>query len=68
MCVFSVLLGRYIMCYYRFSDDMKLGQIKWQKVGKLTSMPDWAVDKHTFRGKYGKGTKHLVKKKPNGGK
>ena len=26
-------------------------------------MPDWAVDKHTFRGKFGKGCLHIVKKK-----
>ena len=25
-------------------------------------MPDWAVDKHTFRGKHGKGTMHILKK------
>ena len=45
---------------------MTLGQIKWNKVEKLSSMPAWAVDKHTFRGKRGKGTKHIVKKKPSG--
>ena len=55
------------MYVFSFSDDMKLGQIKWQEVGKLTAMPDWAVDKHTFRGKSGRGTKHLVKGKRNNG-
>lgn len=47
---------------------MKLGQVKWPEVGKLTCMPEWAVDKHTFRGKNGKGTKHLVKNNVKNGK
>lgn len=29
-------------------------------------MPGWAVDKHTFRGKFGRGTKCILKKKPQG--
>ena len=32
--------------------EMRLGQMGWKHVGKLDQMPSWAVDKHTFRGKY----------------
>lgn len=35
----------------------------WTKVGVLPSMPDWAVDKHTYRGKFGKSSAELFKKK-----
>ena len=49
-----------------FADAMKLGTVKWSDVKKIRRMPSWAVDKHTFRGKHGKGTNHLVKTKPNG--
>lgn len=40
---------------------IKSREIRWNEVERLTQMPHWAVDKHTFRGKYGKGTKHLMK-------
>ncbi len=47
-------------------NDLTLGNFKWSGVNVLQEMPDWAVDKHTFRGKFGKGTRHLVKTKPKG--
>lgn len=35
----------------------------WKDVGVLDRMPDWAVDKHTFRGKFGKSSAELFQKK-----
>ena len=46
----------------RVVDDVGLDKVSWKDVAKLDSMPSWAVDKHTFRGKFGKGTRHLLKK------
>lgn len=59
--------NKFLIWSFLYTDDMQLGNVNWAEVDKLTAMPDWAVDKHTFRGKNGKGTKHLVKKKPNAG-
>ena len=36
---------------------------EWTKVERLTTMPSWAVDKHTFRGKCGHATPAYTKKR-----
>jgi len=41
----------------RHYSNLKVGEIKWSQVRKIDSLPDWAVDKHTFRGKTGRSTK-----------
>ena len=46
-----------------YIDCSNLGQVDWKGVKKLDTMPDWAVDKHTFRGKFGKMSKHIYLKK-----
>jgi hypothetical protein len=43
--------------------DTAVGKWDWNDVGKLEAMPEWAVDKHTYRGKFGKASKHLFLKK-----
>ena len=43
--------------------DTTVGNLDWKHVGKLDSMPEWATDKHTYRGKFGKASKHLFVKK-----
>lgn len=43
--------------------DMKLEPGFWVDVGVLETMPDWAVDKHTYRGKFGKSSAELFKRK-----
>ena len=42
--------------------DMTLGHIEWVNVSPLTNIPDWAVDKHTHRGRTGLSTKALFDK------
>jgi hypothetical protein len=37
--------------------------VEWDSVGKIKEMPLWAIDKHTFRGKFGKSTVDEVIKK-----
>ena len=67
ICVRLVLFT--IVAHVQFKDDVKnvdlsnVRKTEWENVEKLTHMPSWAVDKHTFRGKFGKGTSHLIKKK-----
>ncbi len=63
---------RLILCsavvHYLYSDRIRhvdviqLGNLDWAGVPMLNRMPSWAVDKHTFRGKFGRGTRHLLKK------
>ena len=40
-----------------------VGSLDWKTVEVLSKMPDWATDKHTYRGKYGKATMPLLTKK-----
>ena len=46
--------------------NKRLGRVDWKTVRKPKYMPGWAVDKHTFRGKFGRDTKCILKKKPTG--
>ena len=39
---------------------------EWEDVKTLTHMPDWAVDKHTFRGKFGSSTAKILTARPEG--
>ena len=41
----------------------QVGSVDWENVSKLNHMPSWAVDKHTFRGKFGKESLHIFRKK-----
>ncbi|KAL4231191.1 hypothetical protein ACF0H5_008773 [Mactra antiquata] len=43
--------------------DMKTAEVNWEKIGMIETMPHWAVDKHTYRGKYGKSSRELFLKK-----
>lgn len=43
--------------------EIEVGSVKWNEVQALECMPGWAVDKHTYRGKFGKSSEHLFLKK-----
>ena len=43
--------------------DIELKADFWKDVGVLDAMPDWAVDKHTYRGKFGKSSAELFQRK-----
>ena len=46
----------------KHEDDLACS-VEWDSVGKIKEMPSWAIDKHTFRGKFGKSTMDVVMKK-----
>lgn len=58
------------VAYLLFQDSMSPwgGErpFNWSTVETLSAMPSHAVDKHTYRGKYGKPSKPLLKEKPSG--
>ena len=41
-------------------------QVDWGLIGKLNVMPNWAVDKHTHRGRTGKASEPLLVERPEG--
>ena len=41
----------------------QVSSVNWESVPTLDHMPSWAVDKHTFRGKFGKESLHIFRKK-----
>lgn len=66
LILFSVVTHRIYSHEVTSAGKISLGNINWSAVGPLKVMPSWAVDKHTFRGKFGKSTKHLVGDRPDG--
>ena len=66
VCVRLILFCTVTQLMYGSTADkspVNTDRVDWPSVTQLTSMPDWATDKHTFRGKFGKGTTHLIKQK-----
>ena len=65
LILFTVLIQRMYKdkSINEVGNNTESDKIKWSEVGVLSSMPSWAVDKHTYRGKTGNQTVHLVKKK-----
>lgn len=43
--------------------DTTVHKVDWRQIRKLDVMPDWAVDKHTYRGKFGKSSRNIFLKK-----
>ena len=62
-CILSVTMFKNKVLTCAIPDISKIGQIDWKSVPKLDHMPEWAVDKHTYRGKFGRESLHLFKKK-----
>jgi hypothetical protein len=58
------------VAYLLFKDSIRPWggehSLNWNTVKTLSAMPSHAVDKHTYRGKYGKSSKPLLKGKPSG--
>ena len=44
----------------------KQNKIDWNAVSRLRDIPDWAVDKHTYRGRTGHPSQNLLKEHPRG--
>ena len=68
VCVRLVLFSAVTqLMYANIVEDTLLASepVCWPIIPQLNTMPQWAVDKHTFRGKYGKASHHLLKTVPD---
>lgn len=66
LILFSVVTHLLFQHEVKSEDTIQLGNTDWKSVKVLQDMPDWAVDKHTFRGKNGKASAKLMKGRPKG--
>ena len=63
-CTLSQCIFRDKVSKHTLPDMSQVGSsVSWGAVPKLDHMPLWAVDKHTFRGRFGKESLHIFKKK-----
>lgn len=63
-CVRLVLFS--VTARLQFEDNIKpihnesFQEIAWNEVSKLTVIPTWAIDKHTYRGRFGTASSQLL--------
>lgn len=62
LILFSVLSQLMFRQQVKMVTDLSVGKISWKTVPKLETMPHWAVDKHTFRGRNGTSSRRAVEK------
>ena len=62
-CTLSQMMFKDKVMSHVKPDVSTVGAVQWATIPKLEHMPSWAVDKHTFRGKFGKESLHIFKKK-----
>ena len=66
LILFSVVTHQLFQHEVKSAESIQIGTINWPDVGIPQDMADRDVDKHTFRGKTGKGSDSILKTRPEG--